>query len=48
VGIDFQIDDKQSLGLGVRYMAAELDFNQTVGQLDIKGPQYVLTLTTLL
>jgi opacity protein-like surface antigen len=48
VGIDFQIDDKQSLGLGVRYMAAELDFDQTVGQLDIKGPQYVLTLTTLL
>jgi opacity protein-like surface antigen len=48
VGIDFQIDDKQSLGLGVRYMAAELDFDQTVGQLDIKGPQYVLTLTTQL
>ncbi len=47
-GIDFQLDDKQYLGLGVRYMAAELDFDQTVGQLDIKGPQYVLTFTTQL
>jgi|GEM_PF-879019 len=47
-GIDFQIDDTQYLGLGVRYMAAELDFDQTVGTLDIKGPQYVLTFTTQL
>lgn len=47
-GIDFQIDDKQHLGLGIRYMGAELDFDQTVGTLDIKGPQYVLTFTTQL
>jgi opacity protein-like surface antigen len=47
-GIDFQIDDKQYLGLGIRYMATELDFDQTIGKLDIKGPQYVLTFTTQL
>ena len=47
-GIDFQIDDKQYLGLGIRYMGTELNFDQTVGKLDIKGPQYVLTFTTQL
>jgi opacity protein-like surface antigen len=47
-GIDFQIDDMQHLGLGIRYLGAELDFDQTVGTLDIKGAQYVLTLTTQL
>ncbi len=47
-GLDFQISDTQYLGLGVRYMSAELDFDQTVGTLDIKGPQYVLTFTTQL
>lgn len=47
-GIDFQTDDKQHLGLGIRYMAAELDFSQTIGKLDIEGPQYVLTFTTQL
>ena len=44
-GIDFAIDDKQSLGLGIRYLSTELDFDQSVGKVDIKGPQYVLTLT---
>ncbi len=44
-GIDFEISDRQHLGLGFRYMSAELDFNDTVGKLDIEGPQYVLTFT---
>jgi opacity protein-like surface antigen len=48
VGIDFEIAENQHLGFGVRYMSTELDFNQTVGKLDIKGPQYVLTLTSQL
>ena len=48
VGIDFEINDRQQLGLGVRYLSTELDFDKTVGKLDIKGPQYVLTFTTLL
>jgi len=42
-GIDFAIDDKQQLGLGVRYLSTELDFDQSIGNVDIKGPQYVLT-----
>jgi hypothetical protein len=29
-------------------MSTELDFDQTVGKIDIKGPQYVLTFTTRL
>jgi opacity protein-like surface antigen len=45
-GIDFAINDNQFLGLGVRYVSTELDFDKTVGNIDIKGPQYVLTYTT--
>ncbi len=48
IGIDFQIDEKQHLGLGIRYLSTELDFDQTIGELDIKGPQYVLTLSVQL
>jgi opacity protein-like surface antigen len=47
-GIDFEIEDKQHLGLGVRYLSSDLDFDQTAGKLDIKGPQYVLTFTVQL
>ena len=47
-GIDFSIRQDQHIGFGVRYMSAELDFNKTVGKLDIKGPQYVLTFSTRL
>ena len=44
-GIDFQINDRQHLGLGVRYMSTELDFDDTIGDVDIEGSQYVLTFT---
>ena len=44
-GVDFSIGNNQQLGLGVRYLSTELDFDKTVGKLDIKGPQYVLTYT---
>jgi opacity protein-like surface antigen len=47
-GIDFAISGTQQLGLGIRYLSTELDFDKTVGKIDIKGPQYVLTFTTLL
>ena len=47
-GVDFQINENQHLGFGVRYMSTELDFDKTVGKIDIKGPQYVLTFTTRL
>ena len=42
-GIDFQYSPGHSVGLGVRYMAAEMDFDETVGSLDLRGPQFVLT-----
>ena len=44
-GIDFETSENQQLGFGIRYMSAELDFDKTVGELDIEGPQYVLTFT---
>jgi opacity protein-like surface antigen len=47
-GIDFEIEPNQHLGLGVRYLSTELDFDETTGKLDIKGPQYVLTLSAQL
>jgi hypothetical protein len=47
-GIDFQYKEGQHLGLGVRYMNAEMDFDDTVGKLDISGPQFVLTYTQML
>ena len=42
-GIDFQYSKGQHVGLGVRYMAAEMDFDKTVGKIDLEGPQFVLT-----
>jgi len=44
-GVDFEIGEKQHMGLGLRYMSTELDFDKTIGKIDIKGPQYVLTYT---
>ncbi len=44
-GIDFEYRNDQYLGLGVRYMAAEMDFSDTVGKVDLEGPQFVLTYT---
>jgi opacity protein-like surface antigen len=44
-GVDFEIQDNQHMGVGVRYMSTELDFDKTVGKIDIEGPQYVLTYT---
>ncbi len=44
-GIDYRIKDQQRIGFGIRYMYVELDFNKTVGKIDIEGPQYVLAYT---
>jgi hypothetical protein len=44
-GFDVRIASGQYVGLGVRYMKAELDFSDTVGELDMEGPQYVITFT---
>ncbi len=45
-GIDFRIQKNHHMGFGVRYMSTKLDFNRTLGKLDIKGPLYALTFTT--
>jgi opacity protein-like surface antigen len=42
-GVDFEIAENKHMGFGVRYMSTELDFDKTVGKLDIEGPQFVLT-----
>jgi outer membrane protein W len=42
-GVDFEIQDGQHMGFGIRYMSTELDFDKTIGKVDIEGPQYVLT-----
>jgi len=44
-GVDFEIGGGQHMGLGVRYLSTELDFDKTIGNVDIKGPLYVLTYT---
>ena len=47
-GIDFRYSQTQFFGLGLRYMKAEMDFEKTVGKLDLEGPQVVLTYTAWL
>lgn len=42
-GIDYQYSPGRHVGLSVRYMSAEMDFEDTVGKLDVSGPQFVLT-----
>lgn len=44
-GIDYEYRNDQYLGFGIRYMAAEMDFSDTVGKVDLEGPQFVLTYT---
>lgn len=47
-GLDYEYSHEKYLGVGIRYMAAELDFSDTVGKLDVEGPQFVLTYTAKL
>lgn len=44
-GIDFEIGQDGFIGFSIRYLSTELDFDKTVGKIDIEGPQYVLTYT---
>ena len=44
-GIDFSIKGEQAIGLGVRYMSTELDLDDTVGKIDIEGPQVIFSYT---
>lgn len=42
-GIEFDLGAGKQWGLGVRYLGGELDFNDTVGEFDLKGVQVLLT-----
>ncbi|GAB5450802.1 MAG: hypothetical protein Hals2KO_11300 [Halioglobus sp.] len=42
-GIDFEYRANRHMGLGVRYLYSELDFDDTVGKIDIEGVQWVFT-----
>ena len=45
-GIDFEIQKNQHLGVGFRYVTSDLDLDDTVGTLDIEGPQIMFTFST--
>jgi opacity protein-like surface antigen len=42
-GLDFSIGPGQFVGLGLRYIDASLDFDDTMGEVDITGPTIALT-----
>ncbi len=42
-GLEFQLGNGHLVGFGVRYLGGELDFDDTVGKLDIEGPQVLIT-----
>ncbi|MEP5766448.1 MAG: hypothetical protein ABJ308_17740 [Halieaceae bacterium] len=42
-GIEYDLGAGKQWGLGVRYLGGEMDFNDTVGDFDLKGLQVLLT-----
>ncbi len=42
-GIEFDLGAGKQWGLGVRYLGGEMDFDDTVGEFDLKGLQILLT-----
>jgi len=42
-GIEFDLGKGAQWGLGLRYLGGELDFNDTVGKIDIEGTQVLIT-----
>ncbi|MDX1732991.1 MAG: hypothetical protein R3228_01445 [Halioglobus sp.] len=42
-GVDFEFQRDRHLGLGVRYLSTELNFDDTVGEVDIEGPQWLFS-----
>jgi hypothetical protein len=42
-GIEFDLGNRAQWGLGLRYLGGELDFDDTVGKIDIEGTQILLT-----
>ncbi|MFT4615713.1 MAG: hypothetical protein ACI9NT_002871 [Bacteroidia bacterium] len=42
-GIDFEVRQGEHMGLGFRYLSAELDFDDSIGTIDVEGPQVLFT-----
>ncbi len=42
-GLEFDMGGGRSWGLGVKYLGAEMDFNDTVGEVDLEGYSIMLT-----
>jgi hypothetical protein len=42
-GIEFDLGKRAQWGLGLRYLGGELDFDDTIGKIDIEGTQVLLT-----
>ena len=45
-GLDFQVRPGAHMGFGVRYVAAEMDFDDTIGTIDVEGAQLLFTYST--
>lgn len=45
-GVDFEVRRGAHMGLSVRYGASELDFSDTIGNVDIEGTQLLFTYST--
>jgi hypothetical protein len=46
LGAEFSISRDSSLGMGFRWFKASLDFNDTLGDVDINGPQVFFNYTS--
>jgi opacity protein-like surface antigen len=44
-GIEFRVSENTMLGLGIRAFRSDLDFEDTVGRVDVEGVQAMLTYT---
>lgn len=45
-GIEIDVGNNSQMGLGVRYLGGELDFDDTVGEVDLEGIQLLFTYST--
>ena len=43
IGIEFDVGGSSQMGVGVRYLGGEMDFNDTIGKIDINGVQFLFT-----
>lgn len=42
-GIEFDVGQNSQMGIGIRYLGADMEFSDTVGDLELGGVQYLLT-----